>query len=375
MRLLKAFGLLALLSSAAQGQSLPNPAFVPLWNNQGGLSNYFPGLTNSIDGSGHPGLLPGNEGWNIIQRSTSNTGRPYALYVERNEGYTGDGGQTGALQAQCVNTSAATDQLNWCSLIASDNYIARTDANSSGMAVYERKRPGATHTWGQVVGLIDYNTNSPYAGVSQEIDMVGVGADNSNSRIGIDLAAGCWDPIPTATCTAGAPHYFGTAIRIGYFDGPGSDPANVFIKTALKMRGNITTAIDAPGFVVQGSTYGMTSIGPTHFGAVGTQDGEKIQLFGTPGTFSASDYSIGVGAGELWINSGANGAFYVSGSIVGGWSGAGLKIAKRNPSTTPGAGFGGLAVVAGTGTTCNLVFYAGTSSTPATLASNVGGSC
>lgn len=337
------------------------------------VNSYFPGITSSIDGSGNPGMLPGNQGWNIIQRATANTARAYALYVERNSGYTGDGGQTGAIDAQCSNTSAVTDQLAWCTLIASDNYITRTDANTSGMGLYVRKRPGATHTWGNTIGLIDYNSNSTYAGVTSELDMDGVGLDNSNSRFGIDLVAGCWDPIPTATCTAGAPHHFGTALRIGPFN---QDPTNILIKTAIKMIGNITTAIDSPGFIVAGSTYGTTSIGSSHFGAPGTADGEKIQLFGTPGTLSGGDYSIGVDAGTLWINSGANINFDVNAGAIAGVSASGLLVAKRGSApAAPGPGWVSLYALAGTGTTCSLFAKAGTSATAVTISANVGGSC
>lgn len=213
-------------------------------------NNFFPGITNSIDGSGLPGMLPGNQGWNIIQRATSASGRPYALYLERNSNYTGNGGQTGALQAQCVNTASVTDLLNWCALIGLDNYITDNAANSVGLYFAARHRPGASATWAGTYTNLDYEANPVHGVVGLEGDIWATGGDANNVRIILDLAVGKGNgEIPGATKPDIA-----YGIRIGpYYE----DPTEGHIKTAIGLIGDVGKGLDMSGITTGGAGQGI----------------------------------------------------------------------------------------------------------------------
>lgn len=104
------------------------------------------------------------------------------------------------------------------------------------------------------------------------------------------------------------------------------------------------------------SSYGVP-LAVENFGGTG-----QIGLIGTTGTGNV-------------ICIGCNGAFPLQTGGALAVDGNEIAIGKGTPAAAPGAGFLAMYVIAGSGSSCSLVAYAGTSATPVTIAANVGSGC
>lgn len=208
----------------------------------------FPGLTNSIDGSGNPGMLPGNQGWNIIQRATSTSSRSFALYIERNSSYTGNGGQTGGLEIQHIVPATVTDELPWTFLSAIDNSNQSAAANASAGCFAARRRPGATSTWALVCECDDYIANPTYRASAMELDSWATGGDSNGVRVTLDIIGGMGE-IPGATKPD-----IRAGIRIGPFFG---NPANARFLRGIEFYGDMTKGLDMSGITTGGAGQGI----------------------------------------------------------------------------------------------------------------------
>jgi hypothetical protein len=114
--------------------------------------------------------------------------------------------------------------------------------------------------------------------------------------------------------------------------------------------------------------------------------------FDSSADFSGSpDTSISrASAGVVQVGTGTNGAggslnltnlggggraTFGSTTLAAGQAGDLGQIKETDAAAAPGAGYAVLKWVAGSGTSCNLIAYAGTSATPVTIASTVGSGC
>lgn len=156
--------------------------------------------------TGKPGLYTPN-GLRIGRGIYSGAEDQFELHVVRNADYTG--GDGGAVSGFCnsalliaTNVAASARANEWPLIV-----VLRNEATALG--VPEDPQNSATYfqahkfssgwTWAATIETIDYNANPISGTIGLELDMSCNGADNNNTRVGIDLWA---RPVPT---TVGAP--------------------------------------------------------------------------------------------------------------------------------------------------------------------------
>lgn len=184
------------------------------------------------------------------------------------------------------------------------------------------------------------------------------------------------------------------SFRYGFYI-PSNSSALTVDTAAFRSDVPSATGLDLEG--VNTSYYIKTATGFRAFGTgeIGLGEGQPATY-----THAAVVFYEGAGTGSNWdqgiqgINgTGAQGTGYLAMTtgglrLIGSWLqiGTGSGLASLNAGeigltkngstlTAPGAGFLKLFVQAGTGTACNLVALAGTSTTPVVVATNVGSGC
>jgi hypothetical protein len=159
--------------------------------------------------------------------------------------------------------------------------------------------------------------------------------------------------------------------------------------TALALNDNIG-AITWGGYA--GSTAGYVASKARIAGIVTDASGYGTSTQGTGIEFDttpsgsttraqAGRFMAGFVVGPGTTDPGAGNAVIAGRSTLGsataavGQSGDVAQIKETDAAAAPGAGYAVLKWVAGSGTSCNLIAYAGTSATPVTIASTVGSGC
>jgi hypothetical protein len=120
----------------------------------------------------------------------------------------------------------------------------------------------------------------------------------------------------------------------------------------LTLQGSLSNGSGAGGNIVLATTQSTAASGTqnTALAALTLVGGTQFAAFAKAATFGSSTPAVGQG-GDV------------------------AQIKETDAAAAPGAGYAVLKWVAGSGTSCNLIAYAGTSATPVTIASTVGSGC
>jgi hypothetical protein len=224
--------------------------------------------------------------------------------------------------------------------------------------------------------------DTEYTGTSTTASLVSLEADATvPSSSSTNVAA-----IDAFTSSA---TYSGTAIAAlaqGSFAFVQNKSASGTITAAQALQAAITnnnggTITTADGIQIKQPKGGASSVWTTINGIeIQNQNPSGTNTVTNPPIALLIDSQTGSGAYAIQQNGSGINAFagrstFGSATAAAGQSGDVAQIKETDAAAAPGAGYAVLKWVAGSGTSCNLIAYAGTSATPVTIASTVGSGC